>query len=78
MELMWMRFHEKRLEKGADDFSDEWKVEKVAVNVKDGFFKQELSKFGAEFVDETWVNFKVTLFFELYKVDFEEHETGHN
>ena len=73
-----MRLHEKRLEKGTDYFSDEWKVEKVAVNVKDGFLKQELLKFGTEFVDETWVNCKVTLFFELCKVDLEEHETGHN
>ena len=73
-----MRFHKKRLEKGANDFSDEWKVEKVAVNVKDGFFKQELSKFGTEFVDKTWVNCKFTLFFELRKVDFEEHKTSHN
>ncbi len=73
-----MRFHEKRLEKGADDFSYEWEVEKIAVNVKDGFLKEELSKFGTEFIDETCVNCKVTIFFELCKVDFEEHETGHN
>jgi hypothetical protein len=29
---MW--FHEQGLDKGADDFSDERKVEQVAVNVK--------------------------------------------
>ena len=49
-----MGFEEEGLDKGSDDFGDEGEVQKVTIDVEDGFLQKELFEFGAELIDQTY------------------------